>query len=57
MNGEKIDWHNHPSSAQALGYTNGNAAAALYSSPAEFEREAWATPHKLVEDILRRLAA
>jgi len=39
MNGEKIDWHNHPSSAQALGYTNGNAAAALYSSPAEFERE------------------
>ena len=26
-------------------------------SPAEFEREAWATPRKLVEDILRRLAA
>ena len=25
-------------------------------SPAEFEREAWATPRKLVEDILRRLA-
>ena len=26
-------------------------------SPAEFEREAWATPHKLIEDVLRRLAA
>ena len=26
-------------------------------SPAEFEREAWATPRKLVDDILRRLAA
>jgi hypothetical protein len=26
-------------------------------SPAEFEREAWATPRKLVEDIRRRLAA
>ncbi len=26
-------------------------------SPAEFEREAWATPRKLVEDVLRRLAA
>ena len=26
-------------------------------SPADFEREAWATPRKLVEDILRRLAA
>jgi D-alanine--poly(phosphoribitol) ligase subunit 2 len=26
-------------------------------SPAEFEREAWATPRKLVEDIQRRLAA
>ena len=26
-------------------------------SPAEFEMEAWATPRKLVEDILRRLAA
>lgn len=25
-------------------------------SPAEFEREAWATPRKLVEDVLRRLA-
>ena len=25
-------------------------------SPAEFEREAWATPRKLVADILRRLA-
>jgi len=25
-------------------------------SPAEFEREAWATPRKLVDDILRRLA-
>lgn len=26
-------------------------------SPAEFEREAWATPRKLVEDVLRRLAS
>jgi D-alanine--poly(phosphoribitol) ligase subunit 2 len=26
-------------------------------SPAEFEREAWATPRKLVEDVLRRLQA
>ena len=26
-------------------------------SPAEFEREAWATPGKLIEDVLRRLAA
>ena len=26
-------------------------------SPAEFEREAWATPRKLVDDVLRRLAA
>ena len=26
-------------------------------SPAEFEREAWATPRKLVEDIQNRLAA
>ncbi len=26
-------------------------------SPAEFEREAWATPAKFVADILRRLAA
>jgi D-alanine--poly(phosphoribitol) ligase subunit 2 len=26
-------------------------------SPAEFEREAWATPRKLVEDVQRRLAA
>ena len=26
-------------------------------SPAEFDREAWATPRKLVEDVLRRLAA
>ena len=26
-------------------------------SPAEFERDAWATPRKLVEDVLRRLAA
>jgi D-alanine--poly(phosphoribitol) ligase subunit 2 len=26
-------------------------------SPAEFEREAWATPAKLVEDVRRRLAA
>lgn len=26
-------------------------------SPAEFEREAWATPRKLIEDVLRRLAA
>ena len=26
-------------------------------SPAEFERESWATPRKLVEDVLRRLAA
>ncbi len=25
-------------------------------SPAEFEREAWATPRKLIEDVLRRLA-
>ena len=25
-------------------------------SPAEFEREAWATPRQLVDDILRRLA-
>ena len=24
-------------------------------SPAEFEREAWATPGKLIEDVLRRL--
>ena len=26
-------------------------------SPAEFEREAWATPAKLVEDVQHRLAA
>ena len=26
-------------------------------SPAEFEREAWATPRKLVEDLQNRLAA
>ncbi len=26
-------------------------------SPAEFEREAWATPRQLVEDVLRRLTA
>jgi D-alanine--poly(phosphoribitol) ligase subunit 2 len=26
-------------------------------SPAEFEREAWATPSKLVEDIEKRLAS
>ena len=26
-------------------------------SPAEFDRDAWATPRKLVEDVLRRLAA
>lgn len=26
-------------------------------SPAEFERESWATPRKLVEDVLRRMAA
>jgi D-alanine--poly(phosphoribitol) ligase subunit 2 len=26
-------------------------------SPAEFEREAWATPQKLVEDVQNRLAA
>lgn len=26
-------------------------------SPAEFDREAWATPRKLVEDVQRRLAA
>jgi D-alanine--poly(phosphoribitol) ligase subunit 2 len=26
-------------------------------SPAEFEREAWATPAKFVADILRRLAS
>jgi D-alanine--poly(phosphoribitol) ligase subunit 2 len=26
-------------------------------SPAEFEREAWATPRKLVEDVLRRIGA
>jgi D-alanine--poly(phosphoribitol) ligase subunit 2 len=26
-------------------------------SPAEFERESWATPQKLVEDVLRRAAA
>ena len=26
-------------------------------SPAEFEREAWATPRQLVDDVLRRLAA
>ncbi len=26
-------------------------------SPAEFERENWATPSKIVADILRRLAA
>ena len=26
-------------------------------SPAEFEREAWATPAKFVADIVRRLAA
>ncbi len=25
-------------------------------SPAEFERDAWATPRLLVEDVLRRLA-
>lgn len=25
-------------------------------SPAEFEREAWATPAKLVEDVQKRLA-
>ncbi len=26
-------------------------------SPAEFDREAWGTPRKLVEDVQRRLAA
>jgi D-alanine--poly(phosphoribitol) ligase subunit 2 len=26
-------------------------------SPAEFERDAWATPRKLVDDVLRRAAA
>ena len=26
-------------------------------SPAEFEREAWATPRQLVADVLRRLAS
>ena len=26
-------------------------------SPAEFDREAWATPRQLVEDVLRRLSA
>jgi D-alanine--poly(phosphoribitol) ligase subunit 2 len=26
-------------------------------SPAEFDREAWATPRKLVEDVQRRLGA
>jgi D-alanine--poly(phosphoribitol) ligase subunit 2 len=26
-------------------------------SPAEFERDAWATPRLFVEDVLRRLAA
>jgi D-alanine--poly(phosphoribitol) ligase subunit 2 len=26
-------------------------------SPAEFEREAWATPRKIVEDVENRLAA
>ncbi len=26
-------------------------------SPAEFEREAWATPRRLVADVLRRLAS
>ncbi len=26
-------------------------------SPAEFDREAWATPRKIVDDVLRRLAA
>ena len=26
-------------------------------SPAEFDREAWATPRKLVEDVQRRLTA
>ena len=26
-------------------------------SPAEFDREAWATPRQLVEDVLRRLTA
>ena len=26
-------------------------------SPAEFEREAWATPGKLVEDVMKRVGA
>ena len=26
-------------------------------SPAEFERESWATPRKLVEDVLKRKGA
>ncbi len=26
-------------------------------SPAEFEREAWATPRKFVEDVMKRLGA
>ena len=26
-------------------------------SPAEFDRDAWSTPRKIVEDVLRRLAA
>lgn len=26
-------------------------------SPAEFERESWATPRKLVEDVLKRMGA
>lgn len=26
-------------------------------SPAEFERESWATPRKLVEDVMKRMGA
>lgn len=32
-------------------------AVGVAVSPAEFEREAWATPARLVEDVLRRLGA
>ncbi len=34
-----------------------NSEVGVEVSPAEFERENWATPRKLVEDVLQRLAS
>lgn len=34
-----------------------NSEVGVEVSPAEFERENWATPRKLVEDVLQRLSS